>query len=100
MDDGLVVSESDSKDPTELCQVQDPLDVKGKAIILKKKGRLFDAKPKELLLSALLRGVFCREEEAKELVELERNVPTLVKRSRSLCASKGLVLTHGAERES
>ena len=36
INDGLVVSESDGDDPTELFQVQDPLDAKGKAIMLKK----------------------------------------------------------------
>ena len=35
VDDGLLVSESDDDDPTELFQVQDPLDAKGKAIVLK-----------------------------------------------------------------
>ena len=40
VDDGLVVSESDGDDPTELLQVQDPLDAKGKAIILKKRAAI------------------------------------------------------------
>jgi hypothetical protein len=37
VDDGLVVSESESDDPNKLCQVKDPLDAKGKAVILKKR---------------------------------------------------------------
>ena len=40
MDDGLVVSESESEDPSELCQVQDPLDDMGKAVILKKRASI------------------------------------------------------------
>ena len=65
VDDGLVVSELDGDDPTELLQVQDLLDTKGKAIILKKEGR-YSMESEEISLSVLQRGVFCREDEAKD----------------------------------
>ena len=64
MDNGLLVSESNGDDPTELCQVQDPLDAKGKVVILKKRA-VSNVKRKEKLLNALLKGVFCREDEDK-----------------------------------
>jgi hypothetical protein len=64
VDNGLLVSESNGDDPTELCQVQDPLDAKGKVVILKKRA-VSNVKRKEKLLNALLKGVFCREDEDK-----------------------------------
>ena len=73
VDDGLVVSESDGDDPTELLQVQDPLDAKGKAIILKKRVAI-RRKAKRDIAKRIAERRFLQRRRSKRLGRIEKEL--------------------------
>lgn len=92
VDDGLVVSESDGDDPNELWQVQDPLDSKGKAVILKKRAAI-QRKAKREIAKRIAERRFLKRRQSKRIGRIEKECPNIGK------TIKELVLTHGAELE-
>jgi hypothetical protein len=85
VDNGLVVSESDGDDPTELCQVQDPLDAKGKAVILKKRAAI-QRKAKREIAKRIAERRFFQRRQSKRIGRIEKECPDIGKTNRGLCS--------------
>ena len=78
MDNGLVVSESDGDDPTELCQVQDPLVAKRKAVILKKRAAI-QCKAKREIAKRIAERRFLQRRQSKRIGRIEEECPDIEK---------------------
>ena len=89
IDDGLVVSESDGDDPTELFQVQDPLDAKGKAIILKKRATI-RRKAKRDIAKRIAERRFLQRRGSKRLGRIEKEYPSIGKTIKEFVRKQGV----------
>lgn len=89
VDDGLVASESDDDDPTELFQVQDPLDVKGKAIILKKRAAI-QRKAKRDIAKRIAERRFLQRRRSKRIGRIEKECPDIGKTIEEFVRKQGV----------
>ena len=89
MDDGLVVSESESDDPNELCQVKDPLDAKGKAVILKKRAAI-QRKAKREVAKRIAERRFLQRRRSKRIGRIEKECPDIEKTIEEFVRKRGV----------
>ena len=89
VDDGLVVSESESEDPSELCQVQDPLDDMGKAVILKKRASI-QRKAKREIKKRIAERRFLHRKRSKKIGRIEKECPDIGKTIEEFVRKRGV----------
>ena len=89
VDDGLVVSESESDDPNELCQVKDPLDAKGKAVILKKRAAI-QRKAKREIAKRIAERRFLQRRRSKRIGRIEKECPDFGKTIEKFVRKRGV----------